>query len=492
MSTYSLSLFGPLLRGNGPLGDFTPLLRPTWRRSIRRIGGCWLGTLEIKAADVGRSWLDELFTYNFLHELRESDGGDLTWRGAAVQMHYQRGGDLFVRDATTMANAIRSIYTTIGANLLTNGSGESGVWTAYNGATVTQDSTWSTHGSYSIKIVVADTTIRGATVQSGITITAAKQYILRGSLKVVSGNWLVMLLRDDTGASLATYSTAGALNEMAFDQYLDDTNAYAGNVTIRIVSQSVAGTIYADALVFQLGPTQAQTGWYTDVASIAVYGRKEAILLRGGKSSADANAECRSLLLDTAWANPQPPANSQTWVTAPGDDTLTITYAGYWYMLNWVYTTLHGTRGCSNWVTALASLMSAYVTPGTIDTNVTDFLIDDRGPLLVGDILGEIAATGESNGAKFSIGVYADRKLRYERVPQALIYHRRGGHLLSMGGEIEPWRALPGWALWEDMPIGPGALTDNPQHDPRWAYLEEVELLPPSTSDPDGAVAFKL
>ncbi len=489
----SLGLFDPVVNGNASLYDVTKLIQDNWRRSIRRIGGFWLGTCEIPAREVGLDYLDVFFESGILREMREIGGGEETWRGAIVKMEYTRKSDVFVRDITPMANAIRSIYTRIGNNLLTNGSGESGPWTVYNGATVTQDATWASHGTYSIKIVVADTSLRGATVQSGIAIAANTQYLLRGTLKVTSGSWRLAVNRTDTDETLCFFSSRGEFGDFAVNVSIPDSNTYAGTVYIRITSEAAAGTINADAMVFQTGPTRAETGWYADTDSIAMYGRKEDVLLRGGKSNADANAECQSMLLDRAWVNPTPPKSSQTWLKQTREDSLRLTFAGYWAMLNWIYTTQHGTQGCSTWVSALAALQSTYVSTGIIESNSTDFFVDDRGPLKCGDLLGEVAQAGASGGAKYAIGVYADRKLDYESVPQTLSYYRRDGRLYTaIESEIEPWLARPGWALWQDMPLGPGTITANAQHDPRWVYLEEVEMLPSKDSPLGYEIGFKL
>jgi hypothetical protein len=489
----SLALHDPLVNGNASLMDATELLGDTWRRSKRRVGGDWIGTSEITAKEVGLDFLDDFFEAGTLREIRETFGSEGTWRGAVVKMEYTRKGDVFVRDLTPMANAIRSIYTRIGNNVLTNGSGESGAWTVYNGATVTQDATWSSHGTYSIRIVVADTTIRGATVQTGITIAANTQYLLRATLKVTSGSWRVAVNRSDNDESLCFFSTRGESGDFAVNVAIADTNAYAGTAYIRITSEASAGTINVDAMVFQTGPLRAETGWYVDADSIAMYGRKEEILLRSGKSNADANAECQSLLLDRAWVNPTPPKSSQTWLAKNKTDALRLTFAGYWATLNWIYTTQHGTQGCSAWVSALTALQSTYISSGVIESNSMDFFVDDRGPLKVGDLLGEIAQAGASGGAKYEIGVSGERKLNYGAVAQALSYYRRDGRLYDSGEhEIEPWMARPGWALWQDMPLAPGALTANAQHDPRWVFLEEVEMFPSKDSPTGYEIGFKL
>ena len=483
MKSYSLALYDRLPAGGALIGNVTALLRPTWRRSIRRVGGCWLGTAQFGGT---RDDLDDWFQEGLLRELRETYLGDETWRGAIVRMEYARGGDVFVRDATTIANAIRSIYTRIGDNLLTNGSGESGAWTAYNGATVEQDATWSTQGTYSIKITVANTAIRGATIQGVIAVVAAQQYVCRMTLKVTSGSWRISINRADNDQSLAFFSTRGASGDFAVDISIPATNLYTGNVDLRITSEASAGVINADAAVLQVGPQKAETGWYVDADSIALFGRREEIYLRSGMSHADANGECVTTLRDRAWPIATPPRTGQTIQT--GEDSLTIIVSGYWAMLNWLYTTLAGTRTKSAWVTALAALQNTYVTRGAIETNSTDFFVEDRAPLRVGDLLRDLTESGEASGAKWSIGVGPGGRLNYNLVAEELAYVRRGGRLVSVtGDEIEAPLARPGWALWADLPaFYPAWLPNYAQHDLRWTYLEEIEMLA------DGSLSFNL
>lgn len=478
MTEISLQLADPLLAGNGPLGDYTTVLAPTWRRSIARHGGFKIGSCTLTGEQLTRAELDEWFRFGLLREIRETGGGAETWRGCAAKLEYVRGNDTFVRDVSMMANAVRSIYTRIGDNVLANGSAESGAWTVYNGATVTQSREWVSHGTYSCKIVVADTQIRGATVQDGISVTAGVQYLIRITLHALGGSWRFAANRSDNGHSLAHYSTHGVTGDHVVEITIPETNTYTGTVSLIITSEASAGTIYGDAGVFQSGPVRAETGWYLDQPSVRVHGRKEDILLRGGKSMADANAEAQGELLARAWPNPQPPRSGST-VPSTSGDSLQITFAGYYATLNWLYATLAGTRSCSNWVKALSAAQAAYVIPSAIETNDTDYYVDDRAPLRIGDILRDIVDAGETGGAKWGIGVYAGRRLIYGRVAPELSYYRRGGRLYSSSGaEIEPWLAQPGWALWEDMPLGPGTLTGSAQHDPRWVYLEEVELTP--------------
>jgi hypothetical protein len=490
MKPYSLMLYDRVVADNAALDDVTDLLRPTWRRSIRRVGGYWLGTAELR---MERGDLDDFFMDGLLREIRETTLGEETWRGAIVMMEYTRGGYTFVRDATRMSNAMRLTYTRIGDNLLSNGSGETGAWTAYNGATVAQDATWKTHGAYSIKVTVADTTVRGATIEPTIAVVADETYLIRGTLKVTSGSWRVSVNRTDTGASLAFFSTKGKTGDFTFNLTIENTNTYTGNVNFRITSEASAGVVNVDACVFQTAPCPADTGWYTNDEAIEMFGRKENILKKSSMSTADANGEAESALLQNGWPMLLPPRAGRTLNERVNEDVIKLTVAGYWSMLNWVYTTLAGTDAKSDWVTALAALQPTYVAAVFADVNTTDFVIDDRDAQRVGDVLKALVEGGEPGGAKYAIGVGAGRTLNYDKVAEELSYILRGDRLCSVSGdEIEPALVKPGWMLWETLPSGPGWLSANVSHDPRWVYLEEVELQPPTEKAPEGSIAFKL
>ncbi len=487
-----LILCDNVLYGNAALENVTAAFSQTWRRSIRRIGGFWLGTMEANLADVGRDWAEELFYYGLLREIRERSGGEETWRGAIVKMEYQRGIDTFIKDATVMSNAVKSIYTKLGDNLVTNPSSESGAWASYSGGTTVQSTTWVTDGTYSTKITAA-AAIQGATIQSVIAVTAGVQYLVRVAIHADSGSWRVSVNRADNDQSLCHFSTRGKVGDFSVSMTIEASNLYTGNADFRITSES-AGIIYGDAAVFQEAPDKAETSWQLDASSIVEFGRKENILLRGGKSDADANAEVRTELYRWSWPNPTPPPRSRTISSMNrGADKISLTVAGYWHMLNWLFTTLNGTQAASTWVSTLTALQYAYVAAGTIDTNSMDYFIENRAPLRLGDIMADIAAAGDSSGNKWGVGVYEQRYLNYEQIPAELSYLRQNGKLLTIGqSEMEPWLARPGWALWQDLPIGVGQISGFAQHDPRWVFLDQIEMLPPTKDEPNGSLEFEL
>ncbi len=181
MNHIQLRLYDPLRAGNAPGLDVTDLYQKSWRRTIRRRGGFFLGTVDLAAADLTEREMNDLFTYGLLTEIRERGSGSETWRGALVKMEYRNGAQTTERDLMTMTNMVRVLYTRLFDSLLTNGSGEYGTWAAYGTATITQSTLHVTHGHYSIKIVVAGG-VNGARCQATIAVAAGVAYTITGEV----------------------------------------------------------------------------------------------------------------------------------------------------------------------------------------------------------------------------------------------------------------------------------------------------------------------
>lgn len=492
MTTLSLELRDPLLAGNATIGDYTVPFRRTWRRSIARVCGFKLGSVDLTTADLPVEAMGEMFTYGLLREIREQGGGQLTWQGFITAMEWQHRGDTFTIDIGPVANAQRALFRRVFDSLLANGSAESGAWTVYNGATVTQSTDWVMDGLYSCKIVApAPAAIRGARISGAgyaLTVVAGQAYSAGVNLNVQSGSWRVSINRADNDQSLAYFSTNGAPGLFTVSLTIEKTNGYAGTVDFRITSEGAVGTVYADGAYFKVADLDADTGWQTDKVSIGTYGRKEEIDLWGGLSYQAANGRIASQLIDRAWAQPDVVTQGSTRTIAvnPSEDRLSITFGGYWTTLNWRYGPRQTSGASSAQVQALVGLQNQYLVPGIIEANATAFAIDDATPQRLGDVLKEIADAGEDVGSKWSIGVYGDRKLNYEKVEAALAYQIQAGHLLNVsGGAMEPWLARPGWAEVLDMPISAASISGHVQHNPRWRYLEEIEMMPPDDQHSD-------
>jgi hypothetical protein len=401
-----------------------------------------------------------------------------------MKMEYTKGNQLFTTDITRMSNAVKVIYTRIWPTLLTNGSAESGAWASYNSGTSAQSTVWHADGTYSDLITTTGTT-QGARIQTTIAVTAGQSYIIEGRLNVVSGSWRVSANRADNDQSLAFFSTrGGAPGDYTVSMTIPATSTYTGNCDLRITAESGGTTqIYGDSFSFRQTPIpNVNTGWYQSNDSIAVWGRKENVILEPGKTTAAANTEAQTYLSRWGWPQPYPPTNYTA--IAAGSETpgshLRLTFAGYWATLNWLSVPQAIDTGTiANLVTALVGQQSTYITIAQVEANTTDYAIDNRSILLIGDVIKDIAGDGKSGGALYSAGVLTNRQFFYNQVPAELTYHLRGGDLYSVSDSLyEPWLARPGYALWQDLPISPGVPSLFANNDPRWVYIEEIEMLP--------------
>ncbi|CAG0933646.1 hypothetical protein TFLX_03153 [Thermoflexales bacterium] len=492
----SLKLSKALLKGNAVIGDYTGLLRPTWRRTVRRRGGFFTGTARLTQEQLTRPELDQFVRDMALAELQEMHGGLMTWQGIILSMVYTRNGVPLVHSAADNPNAIKAIYTRTFDNLLTNGGSESGAWTAFNSATVTQSTEWKTGGVYSGKIEVGDTAIRGADVQASIDITAGKAYRLMGQANCPSASWRVALNRTDNDQTLGFYSTRGRHGLMPVDAQIPASNEYTGEVRLRVTSEASAGTIYLDDLVLkEVDQPGADTGWYSDDMAITEYGRREDILLLDTLSDEAALGAVQSQLLGRAWPQIELPRQGSTQKT-DGMDTIDITLAGPWATLNWLYVNSFGTLAASDHVLAIRQQCAAFVNKGAIMPNALPYTIEAGAQLRCGDVLKSICDSGEASGSDqnfWEIGVGRGRNLYYNRVSPDLTYQIKDSQLLDVGGTpIDPWLARPGWAEWRDLPLGVRSISSRRQHDPRRLYLQQVEMLPPTAEHPKGVVNYSV
>lgn len=471
-----LGLYSSVTRGNGYLRNATRKMR-NWRRSIRRRGGFWMATAEYAG---GEHELLDLFLGGLMNEVREVYGGAITWQGVIVEMELALAGLRWQRSIFEVYNAARSIYSSIGNNLLTNGGGESGVWTAYGApTTLEQSAAWRTEGVYSIHIVTG-AGARGADIQQNAAINARTPYDARVSARIVSGVWMLSVVRADTGEALADTQTS-EVGEEVLRCSVNDSNEFAGNVHIRVESVDATGEAYFDAAVFQRGPVRAETSWYEDLTSIVEFGRVEEILLRAGMTTDAATAEVQTLVATHAWPRSLPPGDLSTLereLQRAPDATLELTLAGYWATLNFLHTTASGTDDASNHVNALAG-QAEFVTPGIVQSNTLPFQIDDRAPVRIGDVLGEIADAGDAGGNLWHAGVYEGRQLHYGMVEDELSYRYRAGRLFgAAGGVTQPWLVRPGWVHLDDAPVGRFA-GGGENDDVRRVFAEEVEFEAP-------------
>lgn len=475
-----LMLYDNVLNGGAFINNVKDAIGRTWRRSIRANGGYWLGTATYEGNDYEKL---ELFTSGMFYQLYEVLGGVPTWEGFLGTMKLTLNGITYVRDLMDTYNAVKTVYSRVGDNMLTNGSGESALWADLDPGgpdellTRERVTTWSPHGIYSHHLV-ADGANQGVYIQATFPIVANKAYDFRCSIDLVSGTWRFGVYQAGTSTVVASTSE-GTVGQKVWSSVISDTNTYAGNVDLILFCESVAGEIYVDDASMYESPVSAQTSWYQDTDSQAEYGRIDEVRLEAGLADEAAVNLTQVFLAEHAWPRTQLDEDDIA-PLSPIEDTerpkLELIFYGWVWTSRNRMTDFNGTDAASDQITALLA-MCDFLTPGTITTNPMSFSIDNRGAYRVWESLRDIAEAGDSTGNRWLFQVYNGRVADYVAADQTLKYYLRNGYLHDVSsGDVEPWLAQPGIIRIEDLPRGPEPVTGLHLDDPRYVYIEEVEF----------------
>jgi hypothetical protein len=473
-----LDLFENVLNSNDHTINLTPYLSD-WTRSILAIGGCWYGESPFRAKP---HEMEEFFYTSLLKRVLERGGGKETWEGFIGEMALSfSNGDEIVRSVVPLANQTQVIYSKIGPNLFTNGSAESGAWTQVGTPSTHAVSTaWWRHGTQSMH-VVTDAADEGTEIESNVTIVAGKNYDVRVSTKIESGVWTLYVY--DTGTTDQIASRAAANDgEEVLKLQIPDTNTATG-VDVQLLDSSGSGEIYADAAVIQLSPVRAETGVYQNASSIDAFGKKQLIMVVGGKTDVAARGLAQSELYKRAWPKTR---GSQDPIIVGGIDPgqapgiskpvgLIVSVYGYVDTMNWLYVV--STGGNANSSVHIASLVgeSEFISAGSIATNTQDYLVKgvDK-PLTLWEVAEDIIQAGDGS-APWTGGVYPGRVFNYAARPTTVTMFRQGRNVLSLNGDvIQPYSLRPGLVKRLDVGERPGGATGLDKDDPRVEFIREV------------------
>jgi len=463
----NFELYESLQRGNAHLWNVKDKVGATWKSRIRSRGGYWTAECLLNdTLDTQEKWFQEAL----MREIRLTVGGQTVWRGFNAEMELRRHGEVFRRWWGDLHNRVKAYYTRIAENLFTNGSVESGTWTSYGTPTTNEQSTtWKTHGVYSCHLV-ADEDDDGATIQTGITVVADKRYDCSVQVNIISGTWRMGIYQ--VGGAAIDVTTQEGPAQCKMSASIPEDSAYAGDILVRIFTESATGEIYCDEASFREAPVSAETSYYEDADSQVEYGVLEEALLEAGMSDAAANAKAYTTLRESAWPRAKTPNEG----LIKGQDGLTVTFYGYVFTLRNKFSLLSAAEAASTLVTNVLG-EAAYVSAGIIETNSMIYQVEDRGPMRGWEVIKEVVEAGDASGGRWTGGVYADRLFNYQAAANELIGHWRGGELYHMaGGLLEPWYALPGNVYMDDMPLGPADLNGIYADNPRVAFIEEVEF----------------
>lgn len=482
-----LLLYGNVLEGGGFVRNATEQLKRTWRRSIRDIGGYWIGTAEYEGSTA--EMLD-IFQNGLQYQIQERAKGLVTWQGFIATMEMTYRGQTYFRDWTQVSNRVKTIYSKIGENLIDNPSCESAVWDAFGTPTTREQSTaWVSDGTYSAHIVT-DAGNEGVTIDASMTIEAGKAYQGRVTINVISGTWALEAYSNDVLDVVEKSDTGVEVLYIA----IPEDNAVTG-VGLRLYSVDAGGECYADAAVFQLSPTRAETTWLNNTLSQAEYGVVENILLQAGMSDEAAESLARTTIYNEAWASVLPPRTIEMKLDRKGErdrDRLFITFLGYAFTLRNRYTSLTGTTDTAyNIMTSLLS-GAQLVSVGSIYNNALVYHIDQREAYRVWDAIRDLTKAGNGLGDRFTAGVYRGRRFWYDVASTTIMARVRNGNLVDVaGGPLNGWMAEPGLVALDDMPRALDTVSSRAAEQGRVVWMNEVEFDLGAYLDGESSVTYR-
>ena len=476
----NLSLFDSVQNGSAPIRNITTKIGATWKRSIRSIGGYWLGTAEWEGpADE----MQDVFANNLMGRVQESVCGLVTWEGFIAEMEIQLGRMKLNRSWNELVNKVKVMYSRIGDNLLTDGSAESAAWTGKNteaGDTIEQSTAWVSHGNYSCHIAVT-AKWEGAYIAGagsvGVNTTAGKSYHAQVTIKWVSGSWRVVLYNvNNVNETFDQAFVEQITDPQVIELSLTDSQAWEVGFGLDVCA-GTTGELNADGAVFQEMPSRAETSWYKNTQSIADYGTHEMIISQAGMTAAAAQALAETELAKRLWPRSYPPRALQD--TAGKDfekAKLKLIVYGYAFGLSKRYTITDGEDDCNTWVTNLLT-GDDNITAGMIQANTMHFTVDAGSPMRIWDMMRQIALAGDASDNRWTLGVYEGRKLHYLQAETGIVARLRNGRFYdSAGSLIDPWLAQPGYVFLDDMPSVVGEPTTTTIDDQKIVYMEEVEF----------------
>lgn len=443
-----LSLHNPAQVG-GLIMDATPKFIKDWQRSIRSVGGYWIGYSYLEGSLQEKL---DLFTNGLMYEIQENVGGQMTWQGFIAEMDLMLNGQTYRRSWSGVANRTKTVYSKIGQNMITNPGCETAAWDAYNTPlTREQSSTWASEGSYSTH-VITDAEGDGVFVFDDLTVDPEMNYQGRFTVNVISGNWRANLYK--TGGSVS--DIVDSCDLLSTGIQVVELGKGAGNsevtaITMNLFSVGGGGEIYADAAVFQLSPVRAETSWQDNIQSQSEYGIREEVLLKSGMSDDAALALTTRELARKSWATVIPP--SSLLPTRLSENSLFVTFLGYAFTLSGKNTSLIGVQDeASNQITALVE-ESEFISVGVVENNSLLFRLDNREVYKIWDAIADITEPGDADGNRWECGVYNDRRLFYNQCSSYPVARVRNGNILDPGGgQIQGWFAKPGFVMLDDLP----------------------------------------
>lgn len=231
---------------------------------------------------------------------------------------------------------------------------------------------------------------------------------------------------------------------------------------------------------------QTDTGYSSNSMSQSLYGTWEKIRSINGATDTEATQIRDTFLNDPLQAFP---AVSNRLTLGNNNLSITLKCLGYWHYLAAFYYTNNST-GQVNLSQQIQDVLAAspnsvfstdYTKITTNTTQVTDGIEQERFGL---DVLRGLYTLGDSSNNSYSIGIYANRVLRYETISTTITYQKRRGQRITdnLGGIVQPWDVKPAkWLFQPDMLVGrhPPITSESLGLDPRAMLIDTVKYSTP-------------
>lgn len=491
----SITLFTPVKQSAvSPLGNYTVQMRD-WRDRTRATGGYWSASAEFwkgprdRLVSLDEAW--EMFTAGMQRRVVRSVGSVVMWEGMIYSMTLTHNGRAHVRTFMNAANAVKGIYSRMGSNTIINGSAELGAMNYHaapvaHPASVGVSAAWSSEGAKSWHIINDDPVgqDQGISLDGFGTLTTGRTYILEATVNITeSGVSSTIVTFEVVVGGAVIYRTAtedGVMDVIRISASFE--SSATGTPAVRAVGDRDL-EFYLDGVKLYEAGTRSDTGWYTDDASIAMYGRIEEVLLDAGSTDDAAISAVQRYLREHAWMWPTPPESdfiSNEFTSRKGDG-LSVEFAGYVQTLPWSnVATYGGVATASENITYLLA-DAEFVSPGDIDLNTLSTYVEQGESVRLWDEISKIIKAGAANGVPWMGGVYANRLFNYVARPTTVAYFIRNGRWYTANGNsVEPELVTPGYVCNEDLPPTPGTSQGDVRDDPRVFWMDEVEFVAPA------------
>ena len=508
----SISMGDNITRNTGALTpwNITNKVRG-WKDSVRDIGGFWdaSGTYWTGKDDpmVSQKDAESLFLTGIGNHIVRSQHGRTCWEGRIAALELTLDGETSRRDLD-ITNSIKLKYASYSGNVLTNGSGESGLlapntatkWPGQVGdvpyilvAPGTDDGgtyrDWTSHGTRSF-FVHAQASGWGneLTFDAGAaTASANTHWQIRAAVNVIDNGVFadgVELYVKIGGVQV--WASGGLLLGEHTIQAEFDTGVNSG--AIYVGAASGEGTRwYIDGVSLQEAGSVIETAWSGDSDSISEYGTNEAEIILGSMHANEAAARQAQILAWLAWPRRKTKPASLDKFGQPIANGLRIECQGYVWTLAGKSASVGGIQYASTHITNLLALAD-FVTAGYIATNTLYCYVEEAERNRLWDCIEQVIKSGGTGGVRYCGGVYADRKFIYEPRATTPRYKRKGGRWLNMDGTLaDPETMGPGIVFYEDV-LGsvPTSFTVNDPHYayvPGWEYDADSNSVTPAEDD---------